>query len=134
MTKVTCYSVKMTNIEKKILIVEDETPMSNALQTKFESNGFVVDVAADGGVALDILANDTFQVILLDLVMPNADGFEFLESLQSKGNQAKVVVLSNLSQDEDKAKAKELGADKYFNKTDTSIADLIVEIEGILSS
>jgi DNA-binding response OmpR family regulator len=111
---------------KKVLIVEDERPLSHALELKFTHEGYDVVIATDGAEALKIANTTKFAVILLDLIMPNMDGFTFMEQLK---NKSPIIVLSNLGQDEDKARAKELGAIGYFVKSNTPITEIIKTVK-----
>lgn len=114
---------------KKILIVDDEKPLVRALQLKFSNAGFEVTTASDGVEALEILLKQTFDIVLLDLVMPKKDGFAVLSELKAKGRKMPIIVLSNLSQDEDIKRAKELGAIDYLIKPETSIFDLVARVK-----
>ena len=114
--------------EKKVLIVEDERPLAHALELKFGHEGYDVVLATDGAEALKIANTTAFKVILLDLIMPNLDGFSFMEQLQKK---SPIIVLSNLGQDEDKDRAKQLGAIGYFVKSNTPITEIIKTVKSI---
>jgi DNA-binding response OmpR family regulator len=110
---------------KKILIAEDERPMARALELKLNGSGFNAKAVGNGEEALQTLEKEKFDLILLDLVMPKVDGFGVLEQLQAKGNTTPIIVLSNLSQEEDAKKAKELGAVDFFIKSDTPIIEIV---------
>lgn len=114
---------------KKILIVEDDQPLARALELKLSNEGFQPKVASDGEAALKILENEKFDLMLLDLILPKKDGFAVLADLKAKNSTMPVVVLSNLGQEADTKKAKELGALNYFIKADTSIASIIEYIK-----
>ena len=81
---------------KKILIAEDEKPMSHALDLKLSKEGFSVVVANDGEATVEALAKDKFDLVLLDLMMPKLDGFKVLETMQANKNRTPVIVSSNL--------------------------------------
>lgn len=110
---------------KSVLICEDERAISKALQLKLQKSGFEVEQAFDGEAALSILEKKSFDIVLLDLLMPKVDGFAVLEALKEKGSKVKVVVTSNLSQDEDKKRATDLGAIGYLVKADTPISKIV---------
>ena len=112
-------------MSKKILIVEDEKPLANALELKLTHSGFEVKVTYDGIDALETIKKDHYDLILLDLVMPNMDGFSVLSKLRESKNNTKVIVTSNLSQSEDIEKATDLGALDYFVKSDTSLSKIV---------
>lgn len=117
---------------KKILISEDEKPLSHALDLKLQHEGFQTAVAHNGEECLQHIENDTYDAILLDLMMPVVDGFKVLEELNKKPHKPVVFVLSNLSQREDEARALSLGAQKYFVKADTPLAIIVEEIKKAL--
>lgn len=118
--------------KKRILIVEDEKPMARALEIKMNNSGFEAKVAADGQMALDILATEKFDIILLDLVTPRKNGFEVLEELKTRGNATPVIISSNLSQAEDIERAKALGARDYFVKSNTPISKVVEHVIDVL--
>lgn len=117
---------------KKVMIVEDDKPMAMALKLKLESSGFDVVVASDGEDGLKMIEEVNLSLILLDLVMPRMDGFKFLEELKKRGSKIPVMVLTNLGEDEDEARAKELGAEKFFTKSKTTIKSIVEEVEDFL--
>lgn len=118
--------------KKRVLIVEDQKPMSHALQIKLTSSGFDVTIANDGEEALKILETEKFDIILLDLIMPRMDGFVALQEMKKRNVKAPVIVASNLGQEDDIKKAKDLGASDYFIKSNVSIADIIEKIKNVL--
>lgn len=124
----------MTKIAKKILIIEDEKPMAKALELKLNKSGLETRVVFNGEDALQLLAKEKFDMILLDLVMPKMDGFAVLKELKSREIKTPVIVTSNLGQEEDAKKAKELGAIDYFIKSNTPIAQLVEYIKKYLSA
>lgn len=121
----------MSETLKRILITEDEKPMGRALQIKFEKNGFSVTNASDGEEALAFLEKETFDVILLDLIMPKINGFKVLETLKDQGIKTPVCVMTNLSQEEDKEKATKLGARDFFVKSDIAAAEIVERVKSI---
>ena len=120
-----------SNAKKKVLIVEDDKFLSKALKDKLTRENFDVVTAFNGQSALDELARGTFDIILLDLIMPVMDGFDALK--QIKANKATknipVIVLSNLGQDTDMVRVTQMGVVDYFVKADTPITDIVGQIE-----
>ncbi|MCH8050131.1 response regulator [Patescibacteria group bacterium] len=110
--------------KKAILVLEDEDVLSRALRIALENEGFEVDVASSGEVAIDKINENQFDFFLLDLVIPGIDGFEVLKKIREKNTEALVFVLSNLSDDESKERAKKLGADEYFVKSETLLSEI----------
>lgn len=118
---------------QKILIVEDAMPMAKTLALKFEYDGFTVRSVYDGNEALAILKQESFDVILLDLIMPNLDGFMVMEEMKKIANKTPVFVLTNLSQDEDKKKLEVLGAQAFFVKSDISMQAVVDRVKSFLA-
>ncbi len=118
---------------KKVLIAEDDKPIARALELKLKNSGFEVHVTENGQEAMDKAETENYDIILLDLIMPVKDGFSFLEERKEKGINTPVIILSNLSQEGDKEKAKELGAADYFVKSNTPLVNIVENIKKILS-
>lgn len=120
----------------KILIVEDDPMISEIYQKKFEAAGFEVVVATNGSEVLSNVKKDKFDLVLLDLVLPEMSGMDILKELKSGkyDPEMKVVVFSNLSEKEDRDRAIEDGADGFISKTQYSPSELVKEIQKILKS
>ena len=119
-------------MNKKVLIVDDEKPLARALELKLAHEGFDVKAVYNGTEAIDALKSDDFDLVLLDLIMPQQDGFQVLQDIQQLKIKTIVIVSSNLSQEEDVTRAKSLGAVDYFVKSDTTLVDIIAKIKGYL--
>lgn len=114
--------------ERTILIVDDDKFLSDMYTVKFKESGFDVISASGSMEALEKLKEDPEpDVVLLDLVMPTMDGFEFLQKAKSEklAPTAKFIILSNLGQDSDIKKGKELGADGYIVKASTTPSEVV---------
>ncbi len=120
--------------QKKILIAEDEKPMANALGLKLSSAGYETTLVYDGEAAMAAVKDSSFDLILLDLVMPKKDGFFVLAELKKLRITAPVIVSSNLSQEEDIKRAKNLGAADYFIKSDTTLAEIVEKVKRALAT
>lgn len=114
---------------KKILIVEDERPLAHALDLKFTHEGFQTEVADDGAAALEAVKSEKYDIVLLDLIMPRMDGFTFLEEIQKHKIKTKVIILTNLGQDEDRKRAIALGALAYYVKANTPITEIVNKVK-----
>lgn len=123
---------KATSGAKKILIVEDEKPLSHALKLKLSHEGYEVSVAENGEDGLKAATDEKFDLILIDIIMPKMDGFAVLAKLKERGSSTKIVVLSNLGQQEDVAKAKDLGAEDYLVKSNTPISRIVEKVHSIV--
>ncbi len=114
---------------KRVLIVEDERPLSHALELKLAHEGIDSTVVPNGQEALDLLAKQHFDVMLLDMMMPVMDGFQVLEHLQKMSSIPTVFALSNLSVHDDQERVLAMGAKKYFIKSDTPLSLIVEEIK-----
>ncbi|MDH4330333.1 MAG: response regulator [Candidatus Moranbacteria bacterium] len=119
---------------KKILLAEDNKPMSRTMRIKLEKSGFEVVVAMDGKEAMDALMSEKFDLVLLDIMMPRMSGFEVLREMRNRGIAAPVIMTSNLSQESDIKKAKDLGAREYFVKSNASISEIVEYVKNSLPS
>jgi DNA-binding response OmpR family regulator len=117
----------------KILIAEDEKPLASALALKLMSAGYEAHVVTDGQQALEKLAKEKFDVLLLDLIMPKLDGFMVLEAIGLSMPGMRIMVLSNLGQEEDLKRVAAYGIKDYFVKSDTPIADIIKRVSTIFA-
>lgn len=114
---------------KKVLIIEDERPLSHALELKLQHEGCQTAVAHNGKDGLELFAKDTYDVVLLDMMMPEMDGFQVLEHMKASGKMPTVFVLSNLSLHDDEKRVIGMGAKKYFIKSNTPLAIIVEEIK-----
>lgn len=117
---------------KKILIADDEKAIARALALKLTAAGFITDVAVNGLEVIEKIKATKFNLIVLDLIMPEKDGFAVLEFMQSNKIVIPVLVASNLSQEDDLKRAKDLGAVDYFIKSNVSLQEIIGNIKKIL--
>jgi len=117
--------------KKYILVAEDDKFYANIYKTKLAKEGYDVEVAGDGQAVLKLAKKRKPDLVLLDLVMPVKDGFETLKDIRADATlkTIKVLVLSNLGQEEDREKAKQLGADGYVVKSNISIEEMLVAIK-----
>ena len=120
---------------KELLIVEDEEMLRKIYTTLFELENFKVHKAKNGYDAVEKLKAISPDIIVLDLLMPVMNGFEFLEAVKIKEAypNTKVLVLSNLSDQASLDKIKELGASKYVLKSSISPSELVEEVRALLA-
>ena len=100
----------------EILLVEDNRRLSDFLVKGLEESGFVVVLAETGTDARQLITDKKWDVILLDIMLPDIDGFELLQYTRFKENHTPIIVLSALNETDDKVKALEYGADDYLSK------------------
>lgn len=119
---------------KKILIVDDEPNIVMALEYSLKKQGYEVFIARDGEEAIDILEYSAPDIVVLDIMMPNVDGYQTIKWI--KNNKAlvntKVVFLSAKNKNSDIEKGLELGADKYLTKP-FSVKKVITEINELIA-
>ena len=106
----------MTMPTLRILVVDDEPPIRRFLRTSLVAQGYDVLEAEDGKAAFDITRHNALDLIVLDLGLPNADGFEVIRQLRAAGSAIPIVVLSSRSDEKGKVEALDLGADDYVTK------------------
>lgn len=112
-----------------VLVVEDDIALGTILHDKLAKEGLSVYLGKDGQEALDIVKVESFDLILLDLVMPGKNGFDFLdEYLATNKNPVPIIVLTNLADFSSKLKAYEKGISAYLVKADTPLDTLVKKI------
>jgi DNA-binding response OmpR family regulator len=100
----------------RILIVEDDERLARGMEASMGAGGFVVDVVGCGEEALDVLAAETYNVVVLDLGLPDIDGLEVLRSLRRGGNATPVLILTARDAVSDRINGLDRGADDYLAK------------------
>jgi DNA-binding response OmpR family regulator len=122
----------MAEMQKpRILIVEDESDLREGLRHNLELDGFQVALAATGREGLRTAQAGGFDLILLDLMLPELDGLEVLRRLRDAGDRTAVIVLTARGQDHEKVAGLEYGADDYVTKP-FGIAELTARIRAVL--
>ncbi len=100
----------------KLLLVEDQKHMAYAIEEYFKKDKFLIDLAFDGEFALDLIEDNIYDVIILDIMLPKVDGLTVLKTLRNNDNKTPVIMLSARSEVEDKVKGLDYGADDYLAK------------------
>lgn len=118
-------------MEKKILIVEDELEIANWFKKQLElKGGFSVDIADGGKKALAMISETQYDLIFLDLVMPEVDGTEVLTTIKNepeKYKKAPIMALTNVTAEDTKKEVEGLGIIKFIIKTDVDIESVVDE-------
>lgn len=122
--------------KQKVLIIEDDIYISEMYKIKFESEDFETIIMEDGIKGLKFLEKETVDIILLDIVMPQVDGFSILKTIKNNNSikNIPVVLLTNLSQKENIEKGFELGANSYIIKAQFTPSEVVVKIKEILKN
>ena len=114
-----------------ILIVEDEPKTGEYLRQGLNEAGFVADLAANGSDGLHLALHGEYDLVILDVMLPELDGWQVLASLRRRGLEMPVLFLTARDQVEDRVKGLELGADDYLVKP-FSFAELLARVRTIL--
>ncbi len=122
----------------KILLVEDDHFLSTLLKNRLAKEGFEVAIAEDGPKAIEAVKSQKFDLMLLDIILPGKSGFEVFEELKQEpalqGDKAPpVIIISNLGQESDLERSRELGAIDYFVKARSSIDSIIKRVKEVLA-
>ncbi|OGF86574.1 hypothetical protein A3B19_00510 [Candidatus Giovannonibacteria bacterium RIFCSPLOWO2_01_FULL_46_32] len=122
--------------EIKILVIEDDKFLRELLVGKLKKEGYATTEAVDGEGGLDAAKKDPPHLIMLDLVLPGADGFEILQSLKNNPDSSKipVIVLSNLGSREDIDRALSLGAKEFLVKAHHTPQEIVDTIKKVLDA
>jgi two-component system, OmpR family, response regulator len=100
----------------RLLIVEDEISILEALQKGLKKDGYAVDIAPDGDEAIELLSFNTYDLIVLDINLPGLDGFSILRDLRRNNPDTRVIIVSANREIEDRIKGLDLGANDYLVK------------------
>jgi two-component system copper resistance phosphate regulon response regulator CusR len=115
----------------RFLVVEDEKRIADFLQRGLESAGYAVDVAGDGLTAMDMVHATDYDLIILDMMLPDMDGLKILEKVRNRKASPPVLILSARGTVDDRVKGLELGADDYLVKP-FAFAELLARVRVLL--
>ena len=121
-------------MKKTVLVVEDDKYLRDVLVEKLMKEGFEVISAMDGRTALDLTGKKVPDIVVLDVIVPEMNGFDYLEAKGKDPGVAKipVIILSNLGQKEDVERGLALGAKDYMVKAHFTPNDLIVKMRALI--
>ncbi len=114
----------------KILVIEDEAKIADLLKRGIENSGYAVELAGTGAAALDLLHTVVYDLIILDLMLPDMDGFELLRKIRNRRTTAPVLILSARDGVNDRVNGLEAGADDYLVKP-FAFVELIARIRAL---
>ncbi len=119
--------------KNKILVVDDEDALRTVLSAELAGEGYQVTTAADGQEAINVLTSSAFDLILLDIKMPNVDGFEVLKFVKEKHPKTKVIMLTGFADLKNAIESKKLGAEDFVSKP-YDLVDLLTTVERVLTT
>jgi len=114
----------------KILLAEDDLRLGRAVRRVFEEEGYETIVASDGAQALKAATDDAFDVMVLDIMLPELDGFELCRRLRLDGVQTPVLMMTARTDVEDRVKGLDSGADDYMLKP-FAVAELLARVRAL---
>lgn len=119
---------------KKILLVEDDQFLGSLMKNRFIKEGFDTDWVTNGDEAIAKLKEAPHDLILMDIILPGASGFEVMEKIiaEPQAGSTPIIIISNLGQQSDIARGRELGAAAYLVKADTPIDVLVQKVREFL--
>lgn len=118
-------------MQRRILLVEDDSVLSNQISRRLKELEFEVVQAYDGEEATQYINQESFDLIIIDLMLPKVHGYSILESIKSREINTPILILSAKSEVEDKVKGLSIGADDYLTKP-FSFPELIARINALL--
>src|SRR5690606_24180906 len=118
-------------MQHKILVVEDEPTLSRLLSYNLSQEGYDTMVIENGSEALQICQEQSFDLIILDLMLPGMSGFEVLEKLRNKAIRTPVIILTARNGEEEIVQGLKLGADDYVTKP-FGVAELLARVSAVL--
>lgn len=114
----------------KILVVEDEHKIANSIKKGLEQESYVVDVAYDGEEGFDFASDNTYDAIILDLMLPKLNGIEFIKKIRQLGVHTPILILTAKGELDDKIEGLNTGADDYLVKP-FAFAELLARINAL---
>lgn len=117
--------------KNRILVVDDEEALRTVLSTELSSEGYEVSTAGDGNEAIDLVKENNYDLVLLDIKMPNVDGFEVLKYIKGDKPDIKVIMLTGFADLKNAIESKRLGAEDFVSKP-YDLVDLLTTIERVL--
>jgi DNA-binding response OmpR family regulator len=117
--------------KQKILVVEDEEALAFGIEFNLMQEGYSVTIAKDGKEAVELINANTFDLFILDIMLPYLDGFEIAQYIREKDPQIPILILTARTKKEDKIKGLEIGVDDYLTKP-FHLEELLLRIQGML--
>ena len=118
-------------MQYRILLIEDEPGLCLTLSDRLQKENYIVEVSSDGETGFNLAANQAYDLILLDLMLPNKDGYEICRELRQMGLATPILMLTARHQTIDKVLGLKIGADDYLTKP-FEMPELLARIEALL--
>lgn len=115
----------------RILVVEDEAKVASFIRRALEEESYAVDLCADGSQGLDLASEGTYDLVILDLMLPSLPGMEVLKELRKQKIQTPVLILTARSKVDQKVQGLDAGADDYLTKP-FAIEELLARVRALL--
>jgi len=112
---------------RHVLVVEDEPQMRSMLADNLEFEGYRVTAVASGEEALAAMTSQQFALLLVDMMLPGMSGFDVCQALRARGNHVPIVVLTALTEERDRVRGLDVGADDYVSKP-FSVRELLARV------
>jgi len=121
----------MTRIRKHILVIEDDPSIAKVLEINFADEGYTVDLALDGETGLAKLLTQSYDLLILDLMLPGIDGLEVCRRLRSQPTYIPIIMVSSKAAEVNRVVGLEMGADDYVSKP-FSLVELVARVRALL--
>jgi two-component system, OmpR family, alkaline phosphatase synthesis response regulator PhoP len=121
----------MSQKKPSVLLVEDEEHLQDALKLNLELEGYEVTTASDGSAALKAVENEYFDLIIMDVMMPEMDGISATESIRLRKNDVPILILSAKNSSSDRVLGLKKGADDYLTKP-FNLEELLLRVEKLI--
>ncbi|HTJ11082.1 MAG TPA: response regulator [Dinghuibacter sp.] len=120
---------------ERILIIDDNDIVQMVLQKILVREGYAVDIATNGKEGLELIDRENYDLIITDLMMPYANGFEIISKIRQhpKGERAKIIIISAVTQEHSITEGFQLGADDYLKKPITG-KELVIRVKRLLDA
>lgn len=118
-------------MSQKILVIEDEPTLSRLLSYNLAQEGHETDVVGDGAEGYQAAVRNTYDLIILDIMLPGMNGFEVLSKLRQKGSKTPVIILTARNAEEEVVQGLKFGADDYITKP-FGVAELLARVSAVL--
>jgi len=115
----------------RLLVIEDEVPIAAGLQEALQNEGFEVDVQRDGQSGLEAIRRESYDCVLLDVMLPLMNGRDVCRTLRAEGNQVLILMLTSKTEEADIVLGLEIGADDYMTKP-FRLAELVARIRALI--